>query len=75
MIKVDDNCTLEIKGDKTQVLYQLRALIEAFSESKEFKVIFDDNLDFFNPLTSRKEVRDIIFKEEEESKKNDKSRA
>lgn len=66
MITIDDECNIEIVGDKEQVLYQVRGLIETLAEVKEFKKIFENDLKFFNPNSSRKEVREIILSDEEE---------
>lgn len=71
MITIDDECNIEIVGDKEQVLYQVRGLIETLAEVKEFKKIFDNDLKFFNPNSSRKEVREIILSDEEEKDNED----
>lgn len=67
MININDDCDIEIKGDKVQVLYQVRGLIETLAEVKEFEEIFKDKkLTFFNPTASRTDIRKIIEKVEEE---------
>ena len=67
MININDDCDIEIKGDKVQVLYQVRGLIETLAEVKEFEEIFKDKkLAFFNPTASRTDIRKIIEKVEEE---------
>lgn len=71
MITIDDECNIEIVGDKEQVLYQVRGLIETLAEVKEFKKIFENDLKFFNPNSSRKEVREIILSNEEEKDNED----
>lgn len=71
MITIDDECNIEIVGDKEQVLYQVRGLIETLAEVKEFKKIFENDLKFFNPNSSRKEVREIILYNDEGEKDND----
>ena len=71
MITIDNECNIEIVGDKEQVLYQVRGLIETLAEVKEFKKIFENDLKFFNPNSSRKEVREIILSDEEEKDNED----
>lgn len=60
MINVDDECNIELKGEKVELLYQIRGLIETLAEVKEFKKIFENDLKFFSPDISRKEAREII---------------
>lgn len=63
MISINDDCDIEITGDKVQVLYQVRGLVETLAEVKEFEEIFKDKkLTFFNPTASRNDVRKVIEK-------------